>query len=136
MVRCYVCEVRRDGAQLFGLVNNAGLLSQSGLINWLSIEYYEGMYAVNVLGARQPLSQSAYCVSKHGMDAYSDCLRGELLDWGVNGGVQKLWEKLPKTLQGECGEDYKATLVMDCVRAVFHVQFVAFEEFRWLRCYD
>jgi len=154
-------KLAEEGAELYGVVNNAGVLFQSGPVEWTPVSNYETMFAVNVLGAVRvttcllPLlrksqgrivnvasiagrmgmpSQSAYCVSKHGMEAYSDCLRRELMDWGVtvsiiepgvfsktglyatyHDGVQKLWEKLPKTVQEDYGEDYKTKFSDRCV---------------------
>eukprot|EP01062_Namystynia_karyoxenos_P063698 TRINITY_DN56482_c0_g1_i1.p1 TRINITY_DN56482_c0_g1~~TRINITY_DN56482_c0_g1_i1.p1 ORF type:complete len:339 (+),score=133.74 TRINITY_DN56482_c0_g1_i1:85-1101(+) len=98
------------GAQLCGLVNNAGLLKDSGPVEWTPPENYIAMFNVNVVGAVRvtnsllPLlrnskgrvvnvasiagrfalpSQSAYCASKFAMEGYSDDLRREMIDWGV-----------------------------------------------------
>lgn len=146
-------HLEKESAKLYGLVNNAGLLLQSGPIEWTPASNFEKMFAVNVVGAVRvtnsvlPLirksqgrivnvasiagriglpSQGAYCASKHAMEGYSDTLRRELVDWGVNviiiepgvfnktnlystfgDGVQKLWEGLDKSVQDDYGEDYR-----------------------------
>jgi retinol dehydrogenase-16 len=152
-IRETLASYSADQAQLYGLVNNAGLLFQSGPVEWTPAANFEKMFAVNCVGAVRvtnsvlPLlrkskgrivnvasiagrigipSQSAYCASKHAMEAYSDCLRRELMDWGVtvhiiepgvfsktglystyHDGVQKLWEGIDKTVQEDYGEDFK-----------------------------
>lgn len=97
-------------AQLYGLVNNAGLLYRAGPVEWTPAINFEKMMQVNVIGAARVTnsvlphlrrskgrivnvasiagrlsmpSQAAYCASKHAMEGYSDGLRRELFDWGV-----------------------------------------------------
>lgn len=140
-------------AVLWGLVNNAGLLLQSGPAEWTPASNLEKMLQVNVVGASRvvnsvlPLlrrsqgrivnvasiagriglpTQSAYCASKHAIEGYSDCLRRELLDFGVHviiiepgvfnktnlystysDGVQKLWEGLSPAVQADYGEKFR-----------------------------
>merc|ERR1719265_78918 len=153
-------HVEKESAQLYGLVNNAGLLLQTGPVEWTPAGNFEKMFAVNVVGAHRvttsvlPLirksqgrivnvasiagriglpSQSAYCASKHAMEGYSDCLRRELIDWGINviiiepgvfnktnlystfaDGVQKLWEGVDKSIQDDYGEKYKEEFAKRC----------------------
>eukprot|EP01060_Flectonema_neradi_P039818 TRINITY_DN8918_c0_g1_i2.p1 TRINITY_DN8918_c0_g1~~TRINITY_DN8918_c0_g1_i2.p1 ORF type:complete len:376 (+),score=66.38 TRINITY_DN8918_c0_g1_i2:129-1130(+) len=98
------------GGKLVGVVNNAGLLLQSGPTEWTPISNYQKMYDVNVLGTvrvtnsvlpflrkskgrivncasiagRQGLAtQSAYCASKFAVEGYSESLRREMRCWGV-----------------------------------------------------
>jgi NAD(P)-dependent dehydrogenase (short-subunit alcohol dehydrogenase family) len=147
-------------AELYGLVNNAGLLLQTGPVEWTPAENFEKMFAVNVVGAHRvttsllPLlrksqgrivnvasiagriglpSQAAYCASKHAMEGYSDTLRRELIDWGVNviiiepgvfkntnlystfkEGVENLWKGLEKSIQVDYGEKYKEEFAKRC----------------------
>jgi NAD(P)-dependent dehydrogenase (short-subunit alcohol dehydrogenase family) len=153
-------HVEKESAQLYGLVNNAGLLLQTGPAEWTPAGNFEKMFAVNVVGAHRvtqsvlPLirqsqgrivnvasiagriglpSQSAYCASKHAMEGYSDCLRRELIDWGVNviiiepgvfnktnlystfsDGVQKLWDGVDKSIQDDYGEKFKEDFAARC----------------------
>jgi len=146
--------------KLVGLVNNAGLLFQSGPVEWTPAENYTKMFAVNCVGAVRvtnsvlPLlrhsqgrivnvasiagrmslpSQSAYCASKHAMEAYSDCLRRELMDWGVtvhiiepgvfsktglyntyHDGVEKLWNGIDKSVQDDYGTEFKSKFAERC----------------------
>jgi len=67
------------------------------------------------------------------MEAFSDVLRRELIDWGVNviiiepgvfnktnlyssfnDGVQKLWEGLDKSIQDDYGEEYRDKFAERC----------------------
>ena len=99
------------GGKLLGVVNNAGLLLQSGPTEWTPIANYQKMYDVNVLGTvrvtnsvlpfirksqgrivncasiagRQGIpTQSAYCASKFAVEGYSESLRREMRSWGVS----------------------------------------------------
>ncbi|XP_061493637.1 D-beta-hydroxybutyrate dehydrogenase, mitochondrial-like [Rhineura floridana] len=95
---------------LWGLVNNAGVAS-FGDVEFTSIEKYKRVADVNlwgtirvtkaflplIRGARgrvvnvtsmlgrmaSPL-RSSYCVSKFGVEAFTDCLRQEMYRWGVS----------------------------------------------------
>jgi NAD(P)-dependent dehydrogenase (short-subunit alcohol dehydrogenase family) len=98
-------------AELFGLVNNAGLLYRAGPVEWTPAENFDKMMQVNVIGAARvtkallPLlrkshgrivnvasmggqisvpSQVAYSASKFAMEGFSDGLRREMFDWGVS----------------------------------------------------
>ncbi|XP_056421341.1 D-beta-hydroxybutyrate dehydrogenase, mitochondrial-like [Hyla sarda] len=94
---------------LWGLVNNAGI-STFGEVEFTSLDTYKEIAEVNLWGtirvtkAFLPLirqgkgrvvcmasmlgrmgcpSRSSYCVSKYGVEAFSDCLRQEMYKWGV-----------------------------------------------------
>ncbi|XP_072307005.1 D-beta-hydroxybutyrate dehydrogenase, mitochondrial [Eucyclogobius newberryi] len=94
---------------LWAVVNNAGV-STFGEVEFTSIDTYRQVYEVNLLGtirvtkAVLPLirrakgrvvniasmygrmgniMRSPYCVSKYGVEAFSDCLRYEMKTWGV-----------------------------------------------------
>lgn len=94
---------------LWGVVNNAGT-SAFGDIEWSSVELYKHVADVNLYGvirvtkACLPMirrargrvvnmasglarstaaSRSVYCVSKYGVQCFSDCLRYEMRRWGV-----------------------------------------------------
>ncbi|XP_077994385.1 D-beta-hydroxybutyrate dehydrogenase, mitochondrial-like [Glandiceps talaboti] len=94
---------------LWGLVNNAGVTSL-GAIELLPMETFDKIYQVNLLGTIRvtkaflslvrrakgrivnisstlgsiPVSPcSAYCISKAGVEMFSDVLRQEMLDWDV-----------------------------------------------------
>ncbi|KAM4883336.1 retinol dehydrogenase 16 [Thomomys bottae] len=94
---------------LWGLVNNAGIASPCAPIEWLSKQDFVKILDVNLLGVIEvtlsmlPLVKKArgrvvnlssilgrvafpgggYCVSKYGLEAFSDSLRRELLYFGV-----------------------------------------------------
>ncbi|CAL1597048.1 unnamed protein product [Knipowitschia caucasica] len=94
---------------LWAVVNNAGVAS-FGEVEFTSIDTYRQVYEVNLIGtiritkAVLPLirrakgrvvniaslygrmgniMRSSYCVSKYGVEAFSDCLRYEMKTWGV-----------------------------------------------------
>ncbi|KFV88566.1 hypothetical protein N308_11763, partial [Struthio camelus australis] len=94
---------------LWGLVNNAGV-STFGEVEFTSLDKYKEVAEINLWGtvrvtkAFLPLirrakgrvvnvasmlgrmvspSRSCYCVSKFGVEAFSDCLRQEMYRWGV-----------------------------------------------------
>lgn len=141
-------------AGLQGVVNNAGILVNPGPVEWTPLSDYRRMFEVNVLGTVSvtksvlPLirkaqgrivnvasiagkiglpSQPAYCVSKYGVEAFSDVLRRDMLPWGVTVhviepgvykntglystyqvGLDKLWDNLPDALKADYGEPFKA----------------------------
>ncbi|XP_049739574.1 17-beta-hydroxysteroid dehydrogenase type 6 isoform X2 [Elephas maximus indicus] len=94
---------------LWGLVNNAGIISPFGHSEWLKIETYVNILKVNLMGLIEvtlsmlPLVKRArgrivnvssilgriaffagiYCSSKYGVEAFSDALRRELQHFGV-----------------------------------------------------
>ncbi|XP_010218937.1 PREDICTED: D-beta-hydroxybutyrate dehydrogenase, mitochondrial-like [Tinamus guttatus] len=94
---------------LWGLVNNAGV-STFGEVEFTSLDKYKEVAEINLWGtvrvtkAFLPLvrrakgrvvnitsmlgrmvspSRSCYCISKFGVEAFSDCLRQEMYRWGV-----------------------------------------------------
>ena len=118
--------VKASGFELAGLINNAGV-AIAGPAEFLPVEKYQEQINVNLLGhiavtqKFMPLIRenkariinitsiagfcafpfnSAYCVSKFGLEAYSRSLRLELKQWGVEvisvqpGVVETpIWEK-------------------------------------------
>ncbi|XP_049583875.1 retinol dehydrogenase 7-like [Syngnathus scovelli] len=94
---------------LWAVVNNAGVAVPTGPSDWLTIEDYKSMLAVNLLGVIDvtlsvlPLIKKArgrvvnvasvfgrispvggpYCVSKYGVEAFNDSLRLNLAPFGV-----------------------------------------------------
>uniref|UniRef100_A0AAQ4NQJ2 3-hydroxybutyrate dehydrogenase, type 1 n=1 Tax=Gasterosteus aculeatus aculeatus TaxID=481459 RepID=A0AAQ4NQJ2_GASAC len=137
---------------LWAVVNNAGV-STFGEIEFTSMDTYRRVSEVNLWGtvrvtkAFLPLirrakgrvvnvasmsgrmgcpSQSAYCVSKYGVEAFSDCLRYEMKAWGVKVSViepgnflaatsimtrdsvavtaAKLWREAPTQVQEDYGK--------------------------------
>ncbi|XP_028929818.1 short-chain dehydrogenase/reductase family 9C member 7 [Ornithorhynchus anatinus] len=137
---------------LWGLVNNAGVGLPSGPNEWLTKEDFAKVLDVNLLGLIDvtlnllPLVKRArgrivnvsssggrvvvigggYCVSKFGVEAFSDGLRRELHYFGVKvcviepgnyrtsilgtQGVEerlrRLWERLPQETRDSYGEQY------------------------------
>ncbi|XP_075717856.1 D-beta-hydroxybutyrate dehydrogenase, mitochondrial-like [Rhinoderma darwinii] len=137
---------------LWGLVNNAGI-STFGDVEFTSLDTYKEIAEVNLWGtirvtkAFLPLvrqhkgrvvcmasmlgrmgtpSRSSYCVSKYGVEAFSDCLRQEMYKWGVKvitiepgnfvaatgiftkEGVERrgqdMWEQASETVQADYGK--------------------------------
>jgi len=103
-------ELQRRDAFFFGLVNNAGLLTQPGPSEWQDPKNYERMMAVNLYGvvrltntfmplirknqgrivilssiaSRVGLSHNAaYCASKYAVGGYIEVLRREMIPWKV-----------------------------------------------------
>ncbi|XP_057614037.1 retinol dehydrogenase 16-like [Chionomys nivalis] len=94
---------------LWGLVNNAGISIPSGLNEWMNKEDFAKILDVNLLGmidvtlnmmplvrkargrvvnvssvlGRLSLFGGGYCISKYGVEAFSDSLRRELSYFGV-----------------------------------------------------
>jgi len=102
--------IKIPGAQLVGLVNNAGILVQPCPAEWQSTKDFRDMFEVNVLGmvsltqACLPMiraskgrivctssiagrmgipTQAAYCASKYAVQGYADVLRRDMYAWGV-----------------------------------------------------
>ncbi|KAK5983911.1 Retinol dehydrogenase retinaldehyde reductase, partial [Trichostrongylus colubriformis] len=141
-------------AQLHGLVNNAGVFTTFGPDDWCSTNEYSASLNVNTLGAVRvchsflPLIKKSkgrvvtmgstagrlhglyvgpYVTAKFAVEAYMDCLRLEMLPFGVSvhilepgafktellsegaqhARVNKIWEKLPATVKNEYGEEFK-----------------------------
>ncbi|XP_062453398.1 retinol dehydrogenase 5 [Rhea pennata] len=100
-------EVGENG--LFGLVNNAGVAHPIGPTEWMALEDYRQVLAVNALGVIEvtlgllPLLKRArgrvvntssvlgrlsangggYCISKYCVEAFSDSLRRDMYHFGV-----------------------------------------------------
>ncbi|CAF1176927.1 unnamed protein product [Rotaria sordida] len=143
--------VKEKTKVLHGLVNNAGI-SVSGYIDWMSIEVMRKVMDVNyfghvamtkkflplliakrdarvinicsIAGYLAPASVSAYCASKYALESFSDCLRREMVPWGlrvsiiepgfmrtsileeVNKSFSEFWNQLPRDVQDRWGEDF------------------------------
>ncbi|CAF1607042.1 unnamed protein product [Didymodactylos carnosus] len=102
--------VKSKTDNLHALVNNAGV-GRGGLIDWTPLTLYRDVMEVNFFGhvsmtktflpllLRQPGNRivnissiagyfaspavSAYCASKYALEAFSDCLRREMAQWGL-----------------------------------------------------
>lgn len=139
---------------LWGVVNNAGV-STFGEVEFTSMETYKQVSEVNLWGtirvtkAVLPLirrakgrvvnlasmygrmgnkMRSPYCVSKYGVEAFSDCLRYEMKSWGVKVSVvepgnfivatgiltrdivsataNKLWSEAPSEVKEDYGQSH------------------------------
>ncbi|NWT76451.1 RDH16 dehydrogenase, partial [Prunella himalayana] len=150
-VTAWVRQRVGDGG-LWGLVNNAGIAIPTAPNEWLSKEDFVKVLNVNLVGLVEvtlsllPLVRRArgrvvnvasvmgrvscfgggYCISKFGVEAFSDSLRRELRPFGVRvsiiepGGFQtgmidptplvksfaRLWERLPAEAQAAYGRHY------------------------------
>ncbi|KAL1775139.1 11-cis retinol dehydrogenase [Sigmodon hispidus] len=137
---------------LFGLVNNAGVAGIIGPTPWLTQDDYQRVLNVNTLGpigvtlALLPLLQQArgrvvnitsvlgrlaangggYCVSKFGLEAFSDSLRRDIAPFGVQVSIvepgffrtsvtnleslentlKACWARLPPATQAHYGEAF------------------------------
>uniref|UniRef100_A0A9L0SRW7 Retinol dehydrogenase 5 n=1 Tax=Equus caballus TaxID=9796 RepID=A0A9L0SRW7_HORSE len=137
---------------LFGLVNNAGVAGIIGPTPWLTRDDFHRVLNVNTLGpigvtlALLPLLQQArgrvinvtsvlgrlaangggYCVSKFGLEAFSDSLRRDVAPFGVRvsivepgffqtpvtnlksleNALQACWARLPPATQAHYGEAF------------------------------
>ncbi|XP_037370829.1 retinol dehydrogenase 5 [Talpa occidentalis] len=145
-------ETQVGEAGLFGLVNNAGVAGVIGPTPWLTREDFHRVLNVNTLGpigvtlALLPLLQQArgrivnitsvlgrlaangggYCVSKFGLEAFSDSLRRDMAPFGVQVSIvepgffrtpvtnldsleealQACWARLPPTTRARYGEAF------------------------------
>ncbi|XP_004373761.1 D-beta-hydroxybutyrate dehydrogenase, mitochondrial isoform X1 [Trichechus manatus latirostris] len=139
---------------LWGLVNNAGI-STFGEVEFTSMETYKEVAEVNlwgtvrttksflplirrakgrvvnissVLGRMASLARSPYCITKFGVEAFSDCLRYEMRPLGVKVSVvepgnfipgtslynperiqaiaKKMWDELPEVVRRDYGRKY------------------------------
>ncbi|XP_049739432.1 retinol dehydrogenase 5 isoform X3 [Elephas maximus indicus] len=150
-------------AGLFGLVNNAGVAGIIGPTPWLTWDDFHRVLSVNTLGpigvtlALLPLLQQArgrvvnitsvlgrlaangggYCVSKFGLEAFSDSLRRDVAPFGVRVSIvepgffrtpvtnlesledtlQACWVRLPYATQAQYGEAFltKYLKVQQCI---------------------
>ncbi|XP_054033312.1 retinol dehydrogenase 16 [Dryobates pubescens] len=137
---------------LWGLVNNAGVLGFVGPAEWLTKEDFAKALDVNLLGLIEvtlsllPLLRQArgrvvnvasvagrisffsggYCISKYGVEAFSDSLRREMRPFGVQVSIiepgsfrttltdtrallknlEHLWGRLPAETQAAYGQGY------------------------------
>ncbi|XP_051031971.1 retinol dehydrogenase 5 isoform X1 [Phodopus roborovskii] len=140
---------------LFGLVNNAGVAGVIGPTPWLTQDDFQRVLNVNTLGpigvtlALLPLLQKArgrvvnitsvlgrlaasgggYCVSKFGLEAFSDSLRRDMAPFGVQVSIvepgffrtpvtnleslentlKACWAQLPPSTQAHYGEAFLAS---------------------------
>ncbi|XP_049735847.1 D-beta-hydroxybutyrate dehydrogenase, mitochondrial [Elephas maximus indicus] len=139
---------------LWGLVNNAGI-STFGEVEFTSVETYKDVAEVNLWGTVRmtksflPLirrakgrvinissmlgrmanpARSPYCITKFGVEAFSDCLRYEMRPLGVKVSVvepgnfiagtslysperiqaiaKKMWDELPEVVRKDYGKKY------------------------------
>ncbi|XP_054033466.1 retinol dehydrogenase 7-like [Dryobates pubescens] len=141
---------------LWGLVNNAGIAVPSGPNAWLTKEDFAKVLDVNLLGLIEvtlsllPLLRQArgrvvnvasvmgrvsffgggYCISKYGVEAFSDSLRLEMRHFGVKVSIIEpgyfrtaitnsksleehmlsMWEKLPQETKAIYGEGYPKSI--------------------------
>ncbi|KAF1751292.1 hypothetical protein GCK72_017846 [Caenorhabditis remanei] len=141
-------------AKLWGLVNNAGIFSIHGPDDWCSVDEYSTSLNVNTLGAVRmchafvPLVKKSrgrvvtmgstagrlhglyvapYVTAKFAVEAYMDCLRLEMRQYGVSVHIlepgcfktellnqdaqrmriQRIWNNLSAETKEEYGEDYR-----------------------------
>ncbi|CAF4925458.1 unnamed protein product, partial [Rotaria socialis] len=149
--------VKEKTQVLHGLVNNAGI-SISGYVDWMSMESLHKVMDVNFFGhvgmtkKFLPLliakrdsrvvnicsvagylalsNMTAYCASKYALESFSDCLRREMVPWGLRVSIiepgfmrtkiiegdgrsfSDFWQNLSTDVQERWGEDFtKARLV-------------------------
>eukprot|EP00742_Colponemidia_sp_Colp-10_P002020 GILJ01002157.1.p1 GENE.GILJ01002157.1~~GILJ01002157.1.p1 ORF type:complete len:325 (+),score=54.49 GILJ01002157.1:25-999(+) len=145
-----VALIQQKTKSLWAIVNNAGI-GVGFHFDWTPMETYRQTMDVNffamvnvtkmfwpmvaatqgrvvnmtsVAGRLPVFGGSAYCASKHAAEAFSDCLRLELNEWGikvciiepsfmktpiVSGAktmVQKIWEAMPPTGRDKYGQTY------------------------------
>ncbi|XP_063813165.1 short-chain dehydrogenase/reductase family 9C member 7-like [Pseudophryne corroboree] len=137
---------------LWGLVNNAGFGLAFGPNEWQTIEDFSKVLNVNLLGVinvtlhllhlvrkargrivnvssaggRLSVLGGGYCISKFGVEAFSDSLRREMRDFGVKVSIiepsgfrtmilssevqvnylRRLWENLPTAVKESYGDHY------------------------------
>lgn len=151
---------------LWGLVNNAGIAVPTGPNEWLSKDDFLKVINVNLIGLIEvtlsvlPLLRRArgrvvnvasvmgrvaffgggYCVSKFGVEAFSDSLRLEMHNFGVKVSVIEpgyfqtsitsaenaekhflaMWEKLPEQVKADYGENY-ISCCLESIRNMKHM---------------
>ncbi|XP_060784834.1 retinol dehydrogenase 7-like [Neoarius graeffei] len=137
---------------LWAVVNNAGISQPSGPVDWMVIDDFKNMISVNLLGfiavtlsvlpfikkakgcivnissvcGRICLQTAPYCVTKYGVEAFNDCLRLNMVPFGVKvlciepgffktnmadtsvlqNSFQKIWDRLPQDVRDDYGSDY------------------------------
>ena len=148
---------------LWGLINNAGLTGPLGPYAWMSDTDVRHVMDVNVMGsinmvsAFLPLLKQAkgrivnvssilgllntpysgpYCMAKHAIESFSDCLRREVYQYGISVsiiepgghmtpfmdklpvGTQQAWEKLSAPLQQEYGITFLEKVIFLCTKVI------------------
>ncbi|KAG8541429.1 hypothetical protein GDO81_029082 [Engystomops pustulosus] len=137
---------------LWGLVNNAGIGIPGGINEWLTTDDFLKILKVNLLGVidvtlnmlpiirkaqgrvvnvssaggRVTICGGGYCLSKYGIESFSDSLRREMLPFGVKvsiiepgffktgltntqsqkQNVKRIWEKAPEEVRESYGAEY------------------------------
>lgn len=137
---------------LWGLVNNAGRSIPIGPTEWMQLEDFTKVLDVNLLGlievtlqflpllkkaegrvvnvasilGRLALTGGGYCLSKWGVEAFSDSLRRDMQHFGINVSIiepgffktgvtrldlieadlNRLWTRLPQEIKDSYGEEY------------------------------
>jgi len=106
----YVNSKLPKGRGLWGVINNAGVIGKIGPLEWLNLDYYRDVFDVNLYGVINvtmtflPLVKKArgrivntasifgrfsmplftpYCMTKFGVEAFTDGLRRSLRPYGV-----------------------------------------------------
>jgi len=147
-----------SGKGLWGVMNNAGILGPTGPPDWQTVEDYKNIAAVNVYGLVDvtltflPLVKKErgrvvntasiagrlsfptsvpYCVSKYGVEAFTDGLRRAMRPFGVKAHIiepgvhntnfmsrdviaqnlNKSWDKLSPEIKKEYGEEFLKFMV-------------------------
>ncbi|KAG9340874.1 hypothetical protein JZ751_020067 [Albula glossodonta] len=137
---------------LWAVVNNAGISLPTAPCDWLTLEDYKSLLNVNLNGVigvtlsvlplikkargrvvnvssiagRIGMSGGPYCVSKHGVEAFNDSLRRNMIPFGVKvlciepgsfrttlfgvdsfaRSLNELWNRLPEETKEEYGSSY------------------------------
>ncbi|KTF93077.1 hypothetical protein cypCar_00007595 [Cyprinus carpio] len=137
---------------LWGLVNNAGISVPIGPMEWMQLEDFKKVLDVNLIGlievtlkflpllkkargrvvnvasilGRVSLIGGGYCLSKYGVEAFSDSLRRDMMHFGVNVSIiepgffktqvtdlslieddlKKRWSNLPAEVWRAYGDSY------------------------------
>ncbi|XP_045910474.1 retinol dehydrogenase 1 [Micropterus dolomieu] len=143
-------EVKERG--LWGLVNNAGRSIPIGPTEWMHLEDFTKVLDVNLIGVidvtlqflpllkkaqgrvvnvasvlgRLSLTGGGYCISKWGVEAFSDCTRRNMQQFGIKvsiiepgffktavtqldlieGDLKRLWNRLPQDVKDSYGATY------------------------------
>ncbi|XP_062389957.1 retinol dehydrogenase 1 [Sardina pilchardus] len=146
--------VRRETGErgLYGLINNAGRSIPIGPTEWMQLEDFRKVLDVNLMGVIEvtlkflPLLKKAkgrvvnvasilgrlslvgggYCLSKYGVEAFSDSLRRDMKHFGIkvsiiepgffktavtrldliDADLQRLWDRLPSDVRDSYGPKY------------------------------
>ncbi|XP_063352869.1 retinol dehydrogenase 1 [Pelmatolapia mariae] len=153
-IRKAVESVSREVGErgLWGLVNNAGRATPIGPTEWMKLEDFSKVLDVNLLGVidvtlqflpllkkargrvvnvasilgRLSLTGGGYCLSKWGVEAFSDSLRRDMQHFGINVSIiepgffktnvtridlidadlRRLWSRLPQDVKDSYGATY------------------------------